>query len=232
MTSALARRAAAGALAIAAACLLAACSSKPPVISRTFARIIYVNDLRTGLRSETLGVYMVASDPDGMENLSAFYVIDDDAQLFWKVDHTAWSTTTAEGETWIGASALTMPATTPFPPGTYRVVLQSVDGDTVEDTITVPQRTETPATATYPTATVQGGIIKLGTPLGSCEVWVYGGDGAFVSAFPLAGKAPTISVSTIRAASPSLAGGFSFRVFSWNAPGGYGVLSGPYAGGV
>ncbi len=194
------------AAALVAAALLAGCSSKPPLISRVFARIIYVNDMKTGTRTETLGVFLVASDPDGMENLNAFYVIDDDAELFWKVDHTAWSSTVAEGETWIGASSLVMPAHAPFPSGTYRVVLQSVGGDTVEDTVTVPDRTATPAAAKYPSAVVEGGTIKVGGTSGTSEVWVYGSDGSLAGAFPLQGKAPTLSVAAVRSTSPGLAG--------------------------
>ena len=67
------------------------------------------HDPTTGANAETLGVFLVASDPDGMENLSAFYVINDDAELFWKVDSATWVTSTAEGETWIGTSSLAMP---------------------------------------------------------------------------------------------------------------------------
>jgi hypothetical protein len=211
--------------------LLAGCSSKPPLISRTLARIIFVNDLRTGTRTETLGVFLVASDPDGMENLSAFYVIDDEAELFWKVDRAAWASTVAEGETWIGVSSLVMPTPAPFPPGTYRVVLQSVSGDTVEDAITVPERTATPAEAKYPSAVVQGGTIKVSGTSSPSEVWVYGSDGALAGAFPLQGKTPTLSVESVRATSPALAGGFTFRVFSWDPSGGYGVLTGPYNSG-
>ncbi len=211
--------------------LLSGCSSKPPVISRVFGRIVYVDDLKTGERSETLGVFLVASDPEGLEDLSAFYVIDDDAELFWKVDHTAWSTSVAEGETWIGVSSLVMPGVAPFPQGTYRVVLQSVGGDTVEETITVPPRATSPGKAAYPSASVAGGTIRIKGTAASCEVWVYGSDGAFAGAFPLEGKTPTLPVATVSGSSPALAGGFTFRVFSWDPQAGYGVLAGPWSSG-
>jgi hypothetical protein len=211
--------------------LATGCSAEPPVISRVFGRIIYVNDVKTGERSETLGVFLVASDPEGLEDLSAFYVIDDDAELFWKVDRSAWITSVAEGETWIGVSSLLMPSAAPFPAGSYRVVLQSVGGDTVEDTITVPARTATPPDADYPAATVDSGTIRIKGAAASCEVWVYGSDGAFSGAFPLDGRAPTLSVAAVTGSSPALAGGFTFRVFSWNPQAGYGVLGGPWSSG-
>lgn len=223
-------RAAAAACA-AALLMLAGCSGKPPVLSRVFDRVIYVHDSATNTDSETLGVFLVASDPDGMENLSAFFVINDEAELFWKVDSTSWVTSSAEGETWIGTTSLTMPGATPIPPGEYRVLLQANGGATVEDTLTVPSRTVSAADAKYPTAVIENGLIRVSGAAAGHQIWVYGKDGKFAGAFPSAGVSKPVSVQAIEASVPSLAGGFTFRVFAWNAAAGYGVLSGSYTSG-
>ncbi len=211
--------------------LLTGCSGKPPVLSRVFGRVIYVHDSAANTNTETLGVFLVASDPDGMENLSAFYVINDEAELFWKVDSASWVTSTAEGETWIGTTSLSMPGTTPIPAGEYRVVLQASGGATVEDTLTVPARSVTAAQAKYPSAVVEGGVIKVSGTAAGCEVWVYGKDGKLAGVFPSTGASNPVSVQQIQASGPALAGGFTFRVFAWNAEAGYGVLSGTYTEG-
>lgn len=211
--------------------MLAGCSGKPPVLSRVFDRVIYVHDSATNTDSETLGVFLVASDPDGMENLSAFFVINDEAELFWKVDSTSWVTSSAEGETWIGTTSLTMPGATPIPPGVYRVLLQANGGATVEDTLTVPSRTVSAADAKYPTAVIENGLIRVSGAAAGHQIWVYGKDGKFAGAFPSAGVSKPVSVQAIEASVPSLAGGFTFRVFAWNAAAGYGVLSGSYTSG-
>ncbi len=208
--------------------VLAGCSGKPPELSRVYGRVIYTHDPATGVNAETLGVFLVASDPDGMENLSAFYVINDDAELFWKVDSTAWVSAVAEGENWIGSTSIAMPGTTPFPSGDYRVVLQNSGGDTVEDTLTVPARTTFAANAKYPTARVENGLINVTGAGKNAEIWVYGNDGKFMAAYPLGASNAPLAVSSIAASSPAFAGGFQFRVFVWNADAGYGVLSGPY----
>jgi hypothetical protein len=119
------------AAALGALIVLAGCTGKPPTISRVFARAIYVHDTASGRNSETLGVFLVANDPEGLENLGAFYVINDDAELFWKVESGAWATSTAEGEKWIGSTSLFMPGSARLPAGPYRVVLQDVGGDIV-----------------------------------------------------------------------------------------------------
>ena len=200
--------------------VLGACSGKPPVLSRVMGRVIYVHDSATNTNRQTLGVYLVASDPDGMENLSAFYVINDDAQLFWKVDSSSWVSATAEGESWIGTSSLSMPGSTSIPPGVYRVVLQANGGATVEDTFTVPTLEVSADKAHYPTAAVDGTQIKVSGASGPFEIWVYGKDGRFLGA--AAETAPTVSPADL----PQ--NGSTFRVFIWNATAGYGVLSGMY----
>jgi hypothetical protein len=229
VTKATAPRAAAAVIACAILIVIAGCSSKPPVISRTFGRVVYSWNVSANTKTETLGVWLVAADADGLEDLSAFYVINDEQELFWKVDKSAWATATAEGESWIGASALVMPGNGAVPAGTWRVVLQSADGTTVEDTVTVPVRDVTPDKAKYATAAVSNGTIKVSGAPGPVEIWVYGSDGALAGAFPLAAGVTTLAESAVTASSPALAGGFTFRVFSWVASGGYGVLAGPYS---
>ena len=212
--------------------ILSGCSGKPPVLSRVYARVIYVKDADAGINRETLGVFLVASDADGMENLSAFYVINDDAELFWKVDSSSWVTSTAEGETWIGSNGISMPGAMGLPSGPYRVVLEDVGGETVEDTFTVPARTHSASDASYPTARVANGTIRITGAGSAAEVWAYGKDGRFASSLPVTGASPVIDVGTIAALSPALAGGFSFRVFSWDEKAGYGVLSETYQAGT
>jgi len=209
--------------------ILAGCSGKPPVLSRVYGRVIYTHDPATGANAETLGVFLVASDPDGVENLSAFYVINDDAELFWKVDSSAWVTSVAEGENWIGTASIAMPGATPFPRGDYRVVLQNSGGDTVEDILTVPSRTVFSADASYPLARVEGGTITVAGAWKNAEVWVYAPDGKFMGAYAAGGASAPLSVTAITSGSPSLAGGFQFRVFAWDGLAGYGVLSGPWS---
>ncbi len=208
--------------------VLAGCSNKPPTISRVYARVIYQHDTATGADSEGLSVFLVAGDPDGMENLSSFYVINDDAELFWKVDSTSWVTATAESESWIGSSTLAMPGSAEVPAGDYRVVLQNSGGDTVEQTFTIAARSISAAAARYPTASVSGGEITLGGPYAAVEIWTYGNNGKFVASFPVTRKDFPLAGQKLVVSSPTLAQGFTFRVFANDAKDGIAVLSGPY----
>jgi hypothetical protein len=220
------------ALLLLAIAFLSGCSGKPPVISRVFARVVYVHDVRTGGNAETLGVFLVGSDPDGMENLSCYYVINDDADLFWKVDSGSWVSVTAEGETWIGTTSLALPQAMPsVPSGPWRVVLQSVGGDTVEETFSLPPRTESAQDAAYPSAAVADGVVKITGPERAYEIWTYDKDGRFTGNVPAAGRYPQVAVKTLAAAG-GLQERFTFRVYAWNPGGGYGVLAGPWEASV
>jgi hypothetical protein len=218
--------------AAAALALMAGCSSKPPSISRVYARVIYQHDADTGAYSEGLSVFLVATDPDGLENLRSFYVINDEAELFWEVDRTSWVSSTAEGETWIGSNNLAMPGSQAVPAGSYRVLVQNAGGDTTEETFTLPSREASASDAAYPSATVKDGLITIGGPYASVDIWTYGKDGKYVASFAAVRQGPRLSVQRMAAASPALALGFSFRVFASNAKGGYGALAGPYSAGA
>ena len=212
------------------AVLLAGCSSKPPEISRVYARIVYQRGDPAATAS--LSVFMVANDPDGIENLSDFYVINDDAELFWKVDSASWIKATAEGETWIGTNSLTMPDGSPVPGGSYRAVLEDSAGDTAEMSFDVPSTSNPPARAVYPTATVAGDAVRVSGPFSAYEVWTYGPDGAFVASFPIADPSKPLDVPHMISTSPVLAQGFTLRAYAYDEKGGYGVLSDPVKAGT
>jgi hypothetical protein len=222
------RRAAATAVAAAllGALLLGGCAGKPPSIARVYARPVYQRGAGETATAR-LSVFLVANDPDGIEDLSAFYVINDDAELFWKVDSSSWIKATAEGETWIGTNALSMPDSGPVPPGTYRVVLEDQSGETTEMNFDIPVPSDLPAKATYPTATVSGDAITVSGPYASYEVWTYAPDGTFLAGFPVPDPSKPLEVSRLIASNPLLAQGFTARAYAYNERGGYAVLSDP-----
>jgi hypothetical protein len=214
------------ALAIAfAAAALAGCTGEPPLISRVFTMPVFVRDLERGVTWARLGVFLVASDPDGQEDLSAFYVINDEAELYWKVDSGSWVTATAEGESWIGSNSLAMPGADPPPAGEYRVVLQDQGGDTVEDTFTLP-RLETPDDAAWPSASLEDDSITVTRPLEVTQAWFYSGDGKLVATMPV--PAGTGRLSGVRASVPGFASGAAVWIYGHDRAKSRGMLIGPY----
>lgn len=206
---------------------LLGCAGKPPVISRVFARVIFVRDLDKDMRYARLGVFMVASDPDGMDDLSAFYVINDSAELFWKVESGAWSTGTAEGESWIGTNSFAMPDANPPPEGEYRVVLQDQAGETVEDTFTLP-KLEPPPQAEWPTASISSDAIAVSQASEVTELWLMGKDDTLEAKLTVPKASPRLALAGLRQSAPAAAPGAAFWVYTWSDARQYGLAVGPY----
>jgi hypothetical protein len=234
--------------------LLAGCSGKPPQISRVFRQLLLVHDLQANSYTERLSVFVVGSDPDGSDDLSTLYVINDDAEAFWTVDSKSWSSSTAEGETWIGTNGLAMPGGAPLPAGTYRVILQDAGGETAEDSFTLPDEGVDPSKVSYPVASVKAGIIRITGPVTGPEIWIYTKEDRFLMRLPMGqsiqpavpagqGAAPagagarptgsggnTLALKDIAAAYPTLTQGFIFWAYGQD-PQRFGLLSGPYSSG-
>ena len=204
---------------------LAGCSGEPPVISRVFAQPVFVRDVQRKVTWARLGVFLVATDPDGQDDLSAFYVINDAAELFWKVESGAWVTTTAEGESWIGSNALAMPGADPPPAGDYRVVLQDQGGDTVEDAFTLPSIEALPDEA-WPAGSFADDAITVTNPPEVTQAWFYDGSGKLVTTLTV--PAGSGRLSGVRAAVPGFGPDSTFWIYGYDRAKLRGLLVGPY----
>ena len=204
---------------------LAGCTGEPPVISRVFAQPVFVRDLERNVSWARLGVFLVATDPDGQEDLSAFYVINDEAELFWKVESGAWVAVTAEGESWVGSNTLAMPGADPPPAGDYRVVLQDQGGETVEDTFTLPPL-ELPEESEWPSASFADDAITVTNPPGVTQAWFYDRTGKL--ALTLAVPSDTGRLPGVRAAVPGFGPDSTFWIYGYDRSKLRGLLVGPY----
>lgn len=217
-------RAAAAAVA-AAGMALAGCTGEPPVISRVFAQPVFVRDLERGVTWARLGVFLVATDPDGEDDLSAFYVINDAAELFWKVERGAWVSAAAEGESWIGSNALGMPSADPPPAGDYRVVLQDLGGETVEDTFTIAALAP-PGDQEWPSAAFEGDALVVSRPQPVTQAWVYAPDGTLAATLAVA--ADTGRIADLGAAVPGFGPGSAVWIYGYDRARLRGLLVGPW----
>jgi hypothetical protein len=226
-----------------AAALLAcaACSGKPPQISRVFARPILVHDIDAGTYSTRMSVFVMGSDADGADDIATLFVVNDDAELFWSVDSKSWISQTADGETWIGTNGVVMAGGGPFPAGTYRVILEDQGGETAEDTFALGEQTADPSKGSYPQVAVKDGTVRVTGTLPNPELWVYSKDGRLTvrlsAAGQVAGAAAGVQTATgtpitldaIAASNAALGPGFTFWAYANNERGGFGLLVGPYS---
>jgi len=205
--------------------VLAGCTGEPPVISRVFAQPVFVRDIERNVTWARLGVFLVASDPDGQDDLSAFYVINDAAELYWKVEANAWVAVSAEGESWVGTNTLAMPGADPPPAGDYRVVLQDQGGDTVEDTFTIPPL-EPPEETAWPSASLEDDTITVTNAREVAQVWCYSPEGKLTLTLPV--PAETGRLAGVSASAPGFVSGSTFWIYGYDRAQLRGLLIGPY----
>jgi hypothetical protein len=205
-----------------------ACSGKPPEILRTSTQRLLVRDLRSGQVSEKLSVFMVGTDADGTEDLATIYVINDDAELFWSVDSKTWSSSSAEGETWIGTNGLSMPSGTALPAGTYRVILEDEGGGTAETTFTMQGGSIDASRVSFPSVTLRDGAVKVTGSYRNPELWVYTADGRYLTRLAAEPGASPITLPALETAYPEMGKTFMFWAYAKDDARGVGLLSGPY----
>jgi hypothetical protein len=226
------RAAVLGAAVLRAAALLAAlggallfsCAGKPPEILRVLWRLTLVDDREQDVRHIALSLFLKPADPDGIDDLSELYLLNDAEELFWRLNPDNWQKSGA-GEPWIGGNALGLPDGSPFPAGQYRLLLKDLSGESAEQTLELPAVTAAELERLLPRVEVRQGQIQVQARGQSRQLWLYDAGGAFLTIRPLAGSQP---VAELLAAHPQLSAGFRFKVYVASGRPNVGVLSGPY----
>ncbi len=77
---------------------------------------------------ERLSFFAMASDADGVENLSELRLHHELEGLTWTMTEDDWVEATQDEKTWIGSRAIAMPDGDPLPRGLYRAVLVNKAG--------------------------------------------------------------------------------------------------------
>jgi hypothetical protein len=222
------RRLAAPALlaaAILTAGLLASCAGKPPEILRLLWQVTLVDDRELDARYIAVSLFVKPADPDGFDDLAELYLINDQEELFWRLDADSWQKS-GTGEPWIGSNGLGMPDGSPLLAGEYRVLLRDLGGESTEQSFRLPAVGMEELERLVPRVEVAAGEIRVQGRGLSRQLWLYDGSGAYLTIRPLQGNKQ--AVADLLAAYPQLAGGFRFKVYTASGRESIGALSGPY----
>lgn len=208
-------------------CLLAACEVAAPEAHELFWKRVVFADLRQGRTYETLTLFARVSDADGLDDLDALYVMNDDAQLFWRLTPEVWVVDRSDSGTWIGSTALAMPSDEPLPAGVYRVIVQDIAGQTAEESFRVTGSTGPEARRQVEAidVAIDANELAVTGPFASYEVWLYGSAGSRVAAAAFAERID------LESALPEgmLADELLLYVYAEPPDDGSGYLTGPYA---
>ncbi len=185
-----------------------------------------VDDREQDLSYQTLSLFVKPNDPDGFEDIEDVYLINDEQELFWRLDGESWVQSGSGQDIWIGSNSLKMPDGASFPAGDYRILLRDVGGDSAEQTIHLELLSLKEARRYLPKVTVGSGEILIAGENTSYQLWIYDSNRRYVNSFPASGG--SVALDTIIRSQPHLQGGFSFKVYAFMENKNLGVTSGPY----
>ena len=208
------------------AMLLPSCTGEPPEIVRVFWRMNLVEQREQDLTYQSLSLFIKPNDPDGFEDIEEVFLINDEQELFWRLDGESWAQSGSEQEIWIGSNSLQMPDGASFPAGEYRILLRDVGGDSAEQTIRLTPVSTREAKRYLPEVTIEGLRISVEGQAPEYQLWVYDSGGRYLAAFPV-GSDP-LGLESIYSSQPPLREGFSFKVYGFVENRNLGVTSGPY----
>ncbi|UCF99759.1 MAG: hypothetical protein JSV89_09530 [Spirochaetaceae bacterium] len=206
--------------------LLLSCTGAPPEILRVFWQLNLVEDREQNLSYQTLSLFIKPNDPDGFEDIEDIYLINDEQELFWRLDTESWAQSGSDQDVWIGSNSLKMPDGASFPAGEYRILLRDVGGDSAEQTIGLQLVSSREASRYLPKVTIGNREIQVIGEAPSYQLWVYDTNGSYIASFP-ASENP-VTIATIIKTQPALQGGFRFKVYGFVENRNLGVTSGPY----
>lgn len=115
--------------------LLHSCAGEPPEIIQTLGQRNFVKDPITGNITEYFSLLIQANDSDGLEDLVEIYLIQDEEEIFFRIDSENWIKKEKDGEFWLGSNGFTMPDRRSIPSGLYRVLLLDKSGERDEKEI-------------------------------------------------------------------------------------------------
>ncbi len=193
---------------------------------RVFWQLNMVEDLEQDLTYQSLSLFVKPNDPDGFEDIEDLYLINDQQELFWRLNGESWAQSGTDEEIWIGSNSLKMPDGAAFPAGEYRILLRDVGGDSAEQTIRLQTVPSKEASRYLPKVSVTGGEIRVAGEAGSYQLSVTDGSGRYIASYPISEK--PLTLAAITNSQPALREGFSFKVYGVVGNRNLGVTSGPY----
>jgi hypothetical protein len=206
--------------------LLIGCSDNPPEIIRVSWQVILFNDRESGLRYQKLSLFVQVKDEDGVKDIGALYLIQDDAELFWKLNEDTWELVNKGSETWIGSNALSMPKGEAIPTGKYRIFLEDLSGQNDVTFLNINNDNVNTTQAKIPEAYINGDKIFIQGIYDLYELWVYDKNNRFFTAFPIDKNGLKTEVITTK--DETLKDGFSYYVYCTVKNNLFGILNGPY----
>lgn len=167
-------------LLFASLCILAffSCSGKPPSVANLKWYIVDRPMDQKKEPGQSLSLFAAVQDPDGIDDIEEFYLINDSSRLYWKLTADSWEKKEQDGNRWIGSNGFTLPSEGIFPDGNYRVLIVDSGGDSAERVIAVNQSSKAPIGAM--TVKLENDRLEVQGPFPASQILVLDANGQAV----------------------------------------------------
>ncbi|RPJ06364.1 MAG: hypothetical protein EHM28_10190 [Spirochaetaceae bacterium] len=209
-----------------AAISLPGCSDNPPQILESEWRMTLLYNRVLGTGYQKLSVFVRADDKDGTEDLAAIHVVNDEAELYWTIPQESWESAQQRGNNWVGSNSIVMQDNTPFPVGSYRVLLTDKSGKSVETSFYLKRQNTETNSARLPSVNAGDGKISISGDIQSPELWIYDTNDQFL--FSIQASQLSVEVQSITGKNKDLESGFSYYISGKDRDGYYHLTVGPY----
>lgn len=200
------------------------CSTNTPEIKDSFVQVNLFEDRESNMVYQKLSVFIIPFDGDGFEDLSIFYIINDNLELFWAVTSEEWISGNKNGNKWVGTNSLIMPDLKDFPQGEFRIVLEDLSGESVEKPVYLSYRETDKNTYSFPyIIDTDDDRIYIKSPVAETMVWLYE-NGAYINNLSIENN--IINKRNIFPETDSF--NRSFYIYYFEQEFNIGIITGPY----
>jgi hypothetical protein len=207
--------------------LFAGCSEEPPRIIQIFHQINVVKDLQQQDTYPQLSLFVHTEDDDGTDDIESIYFIEDENELFWRLDDQNWESFEEQGEFWVGTNRIVMNDYSPLPWGDYRLLIIDAAGERDEREIYLAKPEYMPEEIEFPEVTVENGKVTVSGGEQQRTYWIVREDGRLIKTVKT--TEPTISITTLTGSSEEEAREpFAFYMYIYDSALGIGKIIGPF----
>jgi len=202
------------------------CKENPPEIQQLFWQLTIVEDKDIDIVYESLSIFVHPMDEDGIEDVESVYIINDSAELFWKLNNDNWERKESEGYSWLGSNRIVMADYSAFPRGTYRVIVIDAGGNRDEGEIYLGADKLTQSQIDFPTLLVEENKFTIDSVYSKHTLWLYDSVGTGILTHSTGDKEiarDKLFPDLRQAESASYA-----YVYAYDERRGVGIASGPY----